>query len=160
MSVYVAQVAAHVKVGYSTNPEKRVQSLFQGDLNRPVMLDHSAPRVLLGLIPNGRLTDEAALHRLLEPWSVLGEWYFAEQAVLDVVEAYSRDFVHAAALVPHERVPEPTDPMHPAYVDREVRLVQAARRRRGLPHLYRWELERQVRERVPFSPADLFKRSA
>lgn len=66
----------HIKIGFSTNPTKRLEQLRIGS---PVPLE------LVGL-KVGCIEDEQALHKQLQAYRLHGEWFSETVAVLKSVE--------------------------------------------------------------------------
>jgi hypothetical protein len=69
--LYFIRFGDRVKIGYSTNPDARLQAL-----------PHER---VIGVIPGSR-SDEAAWHKLLADFRVVGEWFRADPTVLEVLE--------------------------------------------------------------------------
>jgi hypothetical protein len=69
--LYFIRFGDRVKIGYTTNPDARLQAL-----------PHER---VIGVIPGSR-SDEAAWHKLLADYRVVGEWFRADPTVLEVLE--------------------------------------------------------------------------
>lgn len=125
MSVYVAQVGAHIKVGYSDNPVRRVKNMMQGAVARPVMLDRKAERVLIGTFDGASLDDERLLHESLADHHCMREWFFADADLIDKIRAFECEgpkrfrptWTERAELIPAPRTPEPVHEVSLAALD-------------------------------------------
>jgi hypothetical protein len=65
--IYFIRFGDRVKIGYTTNPDQRMRDLPHDQV--------------LGIMPGTR-ADEAAWHRLLIDFHVVGEWFRAEPDVI------------------------------------------------------------------------------
>lgn len=104
MSIYFIACGGFLKVGYSTEPEKRTANLFRSTSR------YSAPRAaylargtqdLLGWV-YGSKTDEARLHRAIEEYAAGCEWFLDEPALRTYLASLSED-VHDADFLPLTR---------------------------------------------------------
>lgn len=85
-TVYFIRVGQFVKIGYASDPYKRLESLRRGDskLIYPAEYDRTeTPRLIL-VIPFCSMRDERSLHLLFGNHWAVGEWFhwspaFAEQ---------------------------------------------------------------------------------
>ena len=85
MSVYFARVGEYVKVGYSRHdPWFRARDAVCGNHAKPIDLDRYAPVEILNVIDGDRQI-ETLLHRMLDDFRVVGEWFLAEPAVLEFI---------------------------------------------------------------------------
>lgn len=85
--VYFAEVGPYIKVGYSTNPERRVERLFSSATTPPQGTPRDkASRRLLRAIP-GDLSDEHAFHVSLANFRVEREWFLNEYVVRRFIDA-------------------------------------------------------------------------
>lgn len=80
MSVYFAQAGAHIKIGYSADPIKRVASVTRNG-TRPSDVARFADADLLGWVP-GDHAAEAAWHRRFAADHVAGEWFYLDPATV------------------------------------------------------------------------------
>lgn len=86
MSVYFAQVGPYIKVGYSTDPARRVRRMFKGATEGPLGVPRDlASRHLLRAIP-GTKEDERRCHDALTDFCVTTEWFLDEPEVRAFVE--------------------------------------------------------------------------
>lgn len=88
--VYAIVAGSRVKIGWSTNPRRRVQGLKTGSAG------HCN---LVGFVP-GTKAQEAELHALLSPWRVRREWFRVDGPVAHFVRAVRGRF----PLEPHRRI--------------------------------------------------------
>jgi hypothetical protein len=87
MSVYFAQVGRYIKIGYSTNPERRVRNLFKSTTRYGAPQDaptELADRHLIRAI-DGDTGTEFQIHRALNDFRVFGEWFIDEPEVRDFI---------------------------------------------------------------------------
>lgn len=93
MSVYFIACGGFIKVGYSTDAEKRTRNLFRSTSR------YSAPRaaylargtqVLLRQI-EGDMGTEFAIHQALDEYAVGCEWFLDESALRDWIAAAEDD---------------------------------------------------------------------
>jgi hypothetical protein len=107
MSVYFAQVGRYIKVGYSQNPEVRVEKLFQSGTRyaRPVDCSLDAPRTLLAVAP-GDKSEERACHEALADFAAGCEFFIDEPPVRAfIAEAQAGRYPHVEREAgPFERV--------------------------------------------------------
>jgi hypothetical protein len=73
--VYFIRFSDRIKIGYTTKPDNRLRDLPHEQV--------------IGVIPGTR-SDEAAWHELLTEFHVVGEWFRAEPAVLEMLERVAR----------------------------------------------------------------------
>lgn len=92
MAIYFIRVNEFVKVGHSTNPSARVQTL---------QTSNPYPVELLGVVP-GDTEVEAALHKQLAHLRTNGEWFEDSPEVRDIIS-------HLLAVFP-EYTPPPALP--------------------------------------------------
>ena len=94
MSVYVIECAGLLKIGYSTDPKRRVAKLFQSTSA------YTAPRAayeargtqrLVHVINGATKADERSIHLTLDDYSIGCEWFVNEPAVLDFVRSFELD---------------------------------------------------------------------
>lgn len=74
--VYFVKFGDRIKVGYSTDPRKRLSSVPHDER--------------IGCVP-GTLEDEAAWHDLLRDFRITGEWFRAEPEVLATIRRVVRN---------------------------------------------------------------------
>lgn len=76
-TVYFIQVGRFVKIGYASNPHKRIEQIERGDRNLayPEGYDSTAPVQLILLVPFCRIRDERNMHLLFGNHWVAGEWF-------------------------------------------------------------------------------------
>lgn len=91
MSVYFAKVGRYIKVGYSSNPERRVANLFKSSTRyaRPYDLSASAPRELL-LVIDGATDVEHRCHEALGEYAAGCEFFVDEPGVREFMAAAQR----------------------------------------------------------------------
>ena len=83
--VYFAAVGDIVKVGFSNDPEARIQRVIRDDTTlKPEGYDYSEV-VLLGTIPGGFET-EMRVHDMLVGHRVLGEWFRLARPVIQAID--------------------------------------------------------------------------
>ncbi len=81
-----------VKIGFSTEPIKRMISTRKGDSAlRPysVQLDSMEP---LGVLP-GTMRMEKAIHELFASYRVKGEWFRGDPKIFDIIRLFRPRFV-------------------------------------------------------------------
>ena len=74
---FITEDYKYLKVGYSKNPQKRLQKLQTGS---PLLLK------ILKVIP-GSYESEAFFHQLLSPSKVHGEWFTLDEHSLEIINA-------------------------------------------------------------------------
>lgn len=85
--VYFAEVGPYIKVGFSRNPQRRVERLFSSATTPPEGTPRDrASRRLLKIVP-GDLSDERAMHAALSDFCVDREWFLNEYAVRRFIDA-------------------------------------------------------------------------
>jgi hypothetical protein len=86
--VYFARCGAYVKIGFSSFPSKRIQSIGPASpLIRPDDIDWSAKVELLRVIPDCIMKDELALQQQFAPFHAVGEWFHATEDCLRQIAA-------------------------------------------------------------------------
>jgi hypothetical protein len=75
-SVYFVTDADRVKIGITTDVSKRIQALETG---------YGKPLTVLGVIPGASVEDERGLHARFGRHRLLGEWFKADDEILDYV---------------------------------------------------------------------------
>lgn len=113
MSVYFIKVGRYVKVGFSTNPDRRMATLWSSSTryNRPWDLSLDEPREML-LVIDGDKSVEWLCHKMLSDfWAGSGEWYIDEPGVREFIwRAHFGDFPEMVrpggrfVPVPHEEM--------------------------------------------------------
>lgn len=125
--VYFIRVGHYIKVGYSRDPQRRMENLFSSSTrySRPCDLSVHAKRELLGTIP-GDKSDERRVHMALWNFAVGCEWFVDEPPV--------RDYM-ARGVVSHKRLPRaggpvglPSSPI-PEWLDDVARMVAHSKAR-------------------------------
>lgn len=75
-SVYFARVGDYVKIGYASNPRKRVETLLgTSRLRLPDDIDRTITPALILVIPFCRVRDERNMQLLFANHWVVGEWF-------------------------------------------------------------------------------------
>lgn len=75
-TVYFARVGDFVKIGYASNPYRRVETLLNGTrLILPEGLDQSIAPSLILVVPFCRVRDERNMQLLFANHWVVGEWF-------------------------------------------------------------------------------------
>ena len=85
MSVYFAQVGDYMKIGYSTDPIARVAYLTYMEC-RPAEVENGDSVDLIGWFPGG-VAEEKKAHERFADHHVIGEWFSAEPAMAEYLEA-------------------------------------------------------------------------
>ena len=92
MSVYAIECAGLLKIGYSTDPDRRVAALFQSGSR------YSAPRAayeargtqrLVAVIDKATKQDERAIHWALDDYSIGCEWFLDEPEVRELLASFT-----------------------------------------------------------------------
>lgn len=90
MSVYFAAVSGYIKVGFSSDPVKRVGTTTVDKTIKPTGVHGGDEVTLLGWFPGDRKAERLA-HEALAPYRAAGEWFIDCPAVraymLDRTEA-------------------------------------------------------------------------
>lgn len=83
MSVYFAQVGPHIKIGYSTNPERRVARMFSSTTRYSAPTGTPTGRAHRHLIRaiDGDLGTERLIHLALDDFRIGEEWFVDEPEV-------------------------------------------------------------------------------
>lgn len=75
-AVYFARVGDYVKIGFASNPTKRVKEILNGGVKLPDDLDVTLPVELVLVVPFCRMRDERNMQLLFaRHWSGVGEWF-------------------------------------------------------------------------------------
>lgn len=77
-SVYFARFGEYVKIGFASDPRKRLEQIARprDAARHPNDFDYSVPGALILLIPFCRMRDERNMHLLFaRHWSGTGEWF-------------------------------------------------------------------------------------
>jgi Arm domain-containing DNA-binding protein len=94
--VYVFRANQYLKIGYSKRPGRRISEVRQrpSDTHRlvePADLDRKACMQWLAIV--GSRADEKAIQWLARNYHVAGEWYYADQALVDCLAQIATDRV-------------------------------------------------------------------
>ena len=75
-AVYFAKFGEFVKIGFASNPRKRMEEIGRGrGVKYPADFDYSAPGELIFVLPFCRMRDERNMQLLFARHWVVGEWF-------------------------------------------------------------------------------------
>lgn len=93
MSVYFVQFGPYVKVGYSSNPARRIEQIHQKASNPTKRARHEAFPPLVGWfepkvlkVISGDRGTESQAHSVMREQRYMGEWFHATPETLSLVE--------------------------------------------------------------------------